>query len=135
MSYRTQRPSDRGWLPGQTMTEFAIVALVSFVLLFAIIQMGVLIYDYNMICSAAREAVRYAIVHPSNTSGIVNAAINSAPFLSPSNVTVNTAITDPNDSTQQDAKVTISYAYTLRIPFLPSIGLTLASSSQMVLAQ
>jgi Flp pilus assembly protein TadG len=120
---------------GQTIVEFAIIAVVLFVLLFSIIQMGVVIYDYNMVCSAAREAVRYAIVHPSNTSGIIDAAINSAPFLSPGNVTVNTTVTDPNDATQQDARVTISYSYTLRIPLLPAIGLTLASSSQMVLAQ
>jgi Flp pilus assembly protein TadG len=105
------------------------------VLLFAIIKMGTLVYRYNMVCSAAREAVRYAIVHPADTTGIQNAAINSAPFLTSSNITINTSVTDPNDSTKQDAKVTISYAYALQIPLISAISLTLASTSQMLLAQ
>lgn len=125
----------RDFAQGQAMPEFAIAATVLFILLFAIIEMGIVIYDYNMVCSAAREAVRYAIVHPADTSGIKNAAINSAPFLSLSDVTVNTSVTDPNDSTKYDAKVTISHAYTLQIPLVSSFSLTLGSTSQMLCAQ
>lgn len=123
------------WNSGQATVELAIAAFVLFVVLFAIIEMGIVIYDYNMVCSAAREAVRYAIVHPSDTAGIRNAAINSAPFLTPSNISVNVSVTDPNDSTKSDAQVTISYPYTLQIPLLPSTGLTLGSTSQMLCAK
>jgi Flp pilus assembly protein TadG len=124
-----------GYRRGQTMPELAIAATVLFILLFAIIEMGIVIYDYNMVCSAAREAVRYAIVHPTDSSGIKNAAINSAPFLSTSNITVNTSVTDPNSATNKDAQVTISYPYTLQIPLVPSISLTLSSTSQMMRSQ
>jgi Flp pilus assembly protein TadG len=124
-----------GYRRGQTMPELAIAATVLFILLFAIIEMGIVIYDYNMVCSAAREAVRYAIVHPTDSSGIKNAAINSAPFLSTSNITVNTSLTDPNSATNKDAQVTISYPYTLQIPLVPSISLTLSSTSQMMRSQ
>lgn len=117
------------------MVEFVVVATVLFALLFAIVEMGLMIYDYNMIGSAAREAVRYAIVHPSDTTGIQNAAINSAPFLSSSNITVDVSVTDPNDSSKKDAKVTISYPYSLQIPLLSSMSITLGSTSQMMLAQ
>jgi Flp pilus assembly protein TadG len=95
------------------MVELAIVAIVLFILLFGIFEMGLVVYDYNMVCSAAREAVRYAIVHPGDTTGIQNAAINSAPFLSPSCIAnstcfqVNTSATDPNGY-DQDVKVTIN---------------------------
>src|SRR5947209_3054526 len=126
------RPIVYGYHSGQTLVELAVAATVLFVLLFAIIEMGIVVYDYNMVCSAAREAVRYAIVNPSDTTGIKNAAINSAPFLSTTNITVNTAVTDPNGSTNKDAQVTISYPYTLRIPLVPSISLTLSSTSQML---
>jgi Flp pilus assembly protein TadG len=124
-----------GYRRGQTMPELAIAATVLCILLFAIIEMGIVIYDYNMVCSAAREAVRYAIVHPTDSSGIKNAAINSAPFLSTSNITVNTSVTDPNSATNKDAQVTISYPYTLQIPLVPSISLTLSSTSQMMRSQ
>jgi Flp pilus assembly protein TadG len=120
---------------GQTTPELAVVAVVLVILLFAIIKMGIVVYRYNMVCSAAREAVRYAIVHPADTSGIQNAAINSAPFLTSSNITINTSVTDPNDGTKLDAKVTVSYPYTLEIPLISSMSLTLASSSQMLRAQ
>lgn len=119
---------------GQTMVELAIVVIVLLVLLFAIVQMGIVIYRYNMVCSAAREAVRYAIVHPSDTSGIKSAAKNSAPFLADSNITTS-LVTDPNDATKNDARIVISYPYTLNIPFVPAISLTLTSSSQMLVAQ
>jgi Flp pilus assembly protein TadG len=120
---------------GQTMVELAIAATVLFVLLFAIIEMGIVVYDYNMVCSAAREAVRYAIVNSGDTAGIKNAAINSAPFLSTSNISVNTSVTDPSDSTKKDAQVTISYPYTIPLFLLPSMSVTLSSTSQMLLAQ
>ena len=120
---------------GQTMVELAIAAFVLFLVLFTIIEMGTVVYDYNMVCSAAREAARYAIVHPTDTAGIQNAAINSAPFLTSSNISVNVSVTDPNGSTNNDAKVTITYPYTFKIPLLPAISLTLGSTSQMLRAQ
>jgi Flp pilus assembly protein TadG len=122
---------------GQTTVELAMVATVLFVLLFAIIEMGLVIYRYNMICSAAREAVRYAIVKPSDTTGIKQQAINSAPFLSAGDITVTfPADTKPGLNSRNDARVAISYSYSLRIPLLPlpsSVSdLTLSSSSQML---
>jgi len=125
----------RSYQRGQTMAELAVSATVLFILLFAIIEMGIVIYYYNMVSSAAREAVRYAIVHPTDTTGIENAAINSAPFLTSIDITVNVSVTDPNDSSKKDARVAISYTYALHIPFLSSITLTLASHSQMLLSQ
>jgi Flp pilus assembly protein TadG len=119
---------------GQTTVELALIAVVLLVVLFTTIEMGLVIYDYNMVCSAAREAVRYAIVHPSDTSGIQQHAITSAPFLTSSNVNVS-FVTDPNLSSQTDAKVVISYTYSLQIPLLPTMNLTLASTSQMLVSQ
>lgn len=134
MSWKNQRAPKR-WQSGQTTVELAIAAFVLFLVLFTIIEMGTVVYDYNMVCSAAREATRYAIVHPTDTSGIQHVAINSAPFLTASNITINVSVTDPNGSVNNDAKVKISYPYTLKIPFLPSISLTLGSTSQMLRAQ
>ncbi len=129
---------------GQTLGEFAQVATVFLLSLFAIVEMGIVIYRYTTVSMAAREAARYAVVHSpgsENPAGSGNFpltvqqfAVNFAPFLSTTNVTVSYP-TDPNLPQQQDALVTITYNYTQQIPFMSAVPLTLTSSSQMLLSQ
>ena len=124
------------------MVEFAMVASVFLLLLFGIMEMGFAVYNYNTACSAAREAVRYAIVHsptgpnPATTSQIKQVAINYAPALNltPSDINV-TFPADPNLPSQDDAQVTISYNYHLQVPFLSPVTLKLTSTSQMLVSQ
>lgn len=131
---------------GQTLAEFMLVASFLFLLLFGIIEMGIVVYRYNTVSMAAREAARYAIVHspsaanspcPSTGCGgctaVATIARNYAPFLSASNVTVCFSA-DPNLPLQYDAVVTITYNYTQQIPFMSAVPLTLTSSSQMLVS-
>jgi Flp pilus assembly protein TadG len=53
---------------GQAMVEFALVAPIFFLMLFAIIEGGRFIFYYEMLNNATREGARYAIVHGSNSS-------------------------------------------------------------------
>jgi Flp pilus assembly protein TadG len=127
---------------GQTVAEFAITATVLMLLIFGIIDMAILIYNYNTACSAAREAVRYAIVHsptgpnPATTAQIQQVAINYAPALNlaSSDITVSWPA-DSNIPSQDDAKITISHNYKLNIPLVPALNLTLTSTSQMLVSQ
>lgn len=127
---------------GQTIAEFALAATALVLLIFGLIDMALLVYNYNTVCSAAREAVRYAIVHsptgpnPATTAQIQQVAINYAPELNlaPSNITVSWPA-DSNLPSQDDAKVAISYNYKLSIPFLSARTLTLTSTSQMLVSQ
>ena len=48
---------------GQAMVEFALVAPVFFLLLFAVIEGGRFILYYETLANATREGARYAIVH------------------------------------------------------------------------
>ena len=131
---------------GQAMAEFALSTFVFFLLLFGILEMGVVIYRYISVGVAAREAARYAIIHSPNSSNapcavtncadVRNVAVNYAPFLKASDVTV----TFQEDTilklaTQQDAVVTITYNYTQNIPFMSAVKLNLTSSSQMLVSQ
>jgi hypothetical protein len=50
------------------MVEFALVAPIFFVLLFAIIEGGRFIFYYELLNNATREGARYAIVHGSNAN-------------------------------------------------------------------
>jgi hypothetical protein len=48
---------------GQALVEFALVAPLFFLLLFAIIDFGRYVYYVQVLNNAAREGARYAIVH------------------------------------------------------------------------
>ncbi|SRR6266849_6046621 len=59
---------------GQATIEFALTAVFVMVVLFGAIEMIVMIYTYTVLADAAKEGVRYAIVHgtgvgASNCSG------------------------------------------------------------------
>jgi len=129
-------------LAGQTTVEFAMVASFFLLLLFIIIQVALTIYNYNTVCSAAREAVRYAIVHspasanPVTAAQIQQVAIDNAVGLDPSQIVVTVSwLADANLPLQEDAQVKVSYQYQLKIPFLSPVTLTLASTSQMLVSQ
>jgi Flp pilus assembly protein TadG len=137
---------------GQTLTEFAMVLMVSFLFLFAIIEMAMALNAYSNICTAAREAARYAIVHsptsansPCPTSGqctaVQNVAVNYAPFLSTSDVTeadftCEATSTCTSSGVSKDyAVVTINHTYPLSIPFMASVNLSLSATSKMLVSQ
>jgi Flp pilus assembly protein TadG len=132
----------KNYAAGQTMVEFALVASVFLLLIFAIMQVALTVYNYNTVCSVARETVRYAMVHspaspnPATNSQIQQVAINNAVGLDSSRLTVTvTWPADANLPLQKDAQVGISYQYQLSIPFLKTVSLTLASTSQMLVSQ
>lgn len=48
---------------GQAMTEFALVVIFIVLLMVGVLQMILLMYAYSTLADAAKEGVRYAIVH------------------------------------------------------------------------
>src|ERR1051326_8815068 len=48
---------------GTTMAEFALIAAVFFMIIFAIIEFGRLFYTHNALTDAARRGARYASLH------------------------------------------------------------------------
>lgn len=53
---------------GQGLVEFALVAPLFFLLLFAIIEFGRVVYYVQMLNNATREGARYAIVHGADST-------------------------------------------------------------------
>jgi Flp pilus assembly protein TadG len=130
---------------GTTMVEFAMGATIFFMLMFAIIELAMVVYSYNTISHAARECVRYAIVHsptgpdPVTTTQIKGITVGYADLpapnqLVPGDVTV-TWPADPNLPSSDDAQCTIALNYSLRIPFLPSKTLPLTATARMLVSQ
>jgi hypothetical protein len=127
---------------GQALVEFAAGAAAFFVLLYGMMQTSLAVYSYNTLAEAAREAVRYAIVHsptgpnPATTDQIRQVAIAYAPglALTPGEISVSWP-PDPALPWQHDAQVAIAHRYTLQIPFLPAAALAMSATSQMRVAQ
>jgi Flp pilus assembly protein TadG len=130
---------------GTGMVEFALGATIFFMLMFAIIELAMVVYSYNTISHAARECVRYAIVHsptgpnPATAAQIKNTTVTYADLpapnqLVPGDVTV-TWPADPNLPSSDDAQCTIALNYSLCIPFLPSKTLPLTTTARMLVSQ
>lgn len=124
------------------MAEFALTAILCFMLLFGVLELSIAAYSYHMVCTVAREGVRYAIVHsptsanPATTDQIEAVAEGYAAGLNSANLTVTASFpADPRLVTQKDAQVAVSYNYSLNIPLMSPITLTLTSTSKMLVSQ
>jgi Flp pilus assembly protein TadG len=63
-----RRFSGRDRSMGQALVEFAVIAPIFFLILFAIIDFGRYVYYVQVLNNAAREGTRYAIVHGANAA-------------------------------------------------------------------
>jgi len=140
-AYRSARVRSES-AAGQAMVEFAMVVTVFLLMLFGIMMMTMAVSNYNTVSSAAREAVRYAIVHsPKSASPATNAQIqqiayNNAVNLNSSQMTVSVSWpADPKLTSQLDAQVSVSYQYSLHVPFMTALTMTVASTAQMLVSQ
>lgn len=130
---------------GQAMIEFALTITFLTILIFSIVEMLGFIYTYSVMANAAKEGVRYAVVHGANNSspsGPPTQVTPSSPPCTSSNTSANVAAVstqaknfagfslhdtsnmnvyvcylDGNNSVNGAVAVTISY------PFRPLFGL------------
>jgi Flp pilus assembly protein TadG len=66
---------------GQAMVEFVLVVVFLFILFVSILQMILFMHAYNTLADAAKEGVRYAIVHGTGASTVNGGAGCSGPGL------------------------------------------------------
>jgi Flp pilus assembly protein TadG len=114
-------PSRRCGQRGQAAIEFALTIGFLVILLISMLEMTIFLYNYAVLTDAAKEGVRYAIVHgasgtnpsgPSSTQAVTNAvkAYAAASLHSTSGMTINvTYATDNNPGSE--VEVNVSYAY------------------------
>lgn len=102
---------------GQTMTEFAIVLPVLAMVLFGIIQMGIVWNNYVSVTDAARAGARKASVNrlTDPTGKGCSAARASAATLVQANMTCNVSIVGPLDRPGADVTVRITYPYSINL--------------------
>jgi hypothetical protein len=137
---------------GQALVEFAFVAPIFFLMLFAIIDFGRYVYYVQILNNAAREGARYAIVHGANSfqpSGptandpkvaavVQNYAIGvigaggaftiHSDWLDPTR-----PLDPPSNARGHVVNVTISYAFHSLIPVVPIPAITITGDSSLVI--
>jgi Flp pilus assembly protein TadG len=138
--------------PAQSMVEFALVAMILFLLLFGIFEIAQLVFTINSVNNGAREAAHWAALHPSTlssgcTASSCSAATNTAVkqaiaqtlFLVDTNnaTDFNLTVSCPTCSgTGSYPPVTVSIQYTVRLavpfPFLGSSSVISSASTALV---
>jgi Flp pilus assembly protein TadG len=110
---------------GQTMTEFALVLPVLALILFAVIQFGIVFNNYITLTDATRAGARKAAVSrqdPNRNSAVMSAVRSSASDLSSSKLSVS----PPSSTWDSGADVTVTASYPYSISLL---GLVVKSGS------
>jgi Flp pilus assembly protein TadG len=101
---------------GQSMAEFVLVLPILALLLFGIVQFGIVFHDYVQITDAARAGARKAAVSrdlPDPAASAVAAVRSSASGLDPSNLDVSVS-----SSFQRGSDVTVEASYPYSISLL-----------------
>ncbi len=118
------RKSLRSDTRGQAAVELVLSLFFLVVLVLSVLEIVVLFYTYTIIADAAKEGVRYAIVHgsgnssasgPANDDAAVIAVVNN--FANYSGMTVHVNYLDSSNVAPSRVQVTVSY------PYVPLFGL------------
>jgi Flp pilus assembly protein TadG len=153
MNWRARRNMacrSRGCLRGQTYVEFLMVVLPTLLIIFGVVSFAMTIYTYSFLSNAARDAVRYAIVHgakstsPATSDAIQTFVRNEAQGLSQSSITVSSCWNPQappnqcpgptgNNAPGKAVSVTVSYSFHPLYPFA-KVTLPLSSSAQMLIS-
>jgi len=132
-------PVPRRWGRGQTFAEFAFIGLPLLMLVFATIGLGMAVYSYSFVCTAARDATRYAIVHgasstsPATQADLTTLVRNEAQGIKASQLSVSASWTPDN---KPGSVVAVSVTYNFQpLSILGGVTLPLTSSAKMVISR
>lgn len=112
------------------MAEFAMTIPLLVLVLFAIVQFGIVFANYIEVTAASREGARRAAVSRTTTTGVadaITAARNAAWIVDPTDLAVTVTPPQPWDS-GQEIEVTVSYPYSIGVPGLATQTGTLRST-------
>lgn len=122
------------------MVELSLCFLLVFSLIYALMEFSRVVYCYNILAGATREASRYAIVHGSKSGSVATASDIQAQVarwaigLDTSALTVNTTWT-PGNTPGSSVRVESSYTVTPFTSLIIPASLTIGSRSEMVISQ
>ncbi len=143
---------------GSALVEFAFIVPLLFALVFGVIDFGRALYSYHFVSNAAREATRWASVRGWTCTDLNNCRASAsdisayvksiAPLgidTSSSRLSATTTWVAPpnnlaicntyNNNPGCAVQVQVNYQFKFVLPFLPTSGITMSSTSQMIISQ
>jgi Flp pilus assembly protein TadG len=119
---------------GAAAAEFAIVLPLLIILVFGIIDVGLALYNKQVITNASREGARAGIVAGTTVPQITAVVQNyCASRLKPGNGTSPTVSVTGGGSFQNDLTVTVSYVHNFMFAGIIGFGPTLTMTGQTVM--
>jgi Flp pilus assembly protein TadG len=112
--------------------------IVFLTVIFGLMEFGRMVWAYNLVSHAAREATRYAMVHgrnssrPATAADITSVVTSQAVGLDPASLQVN-ASWIPDNKPGSSVKVAVQYTFSSATNFVGS-G-TFGSTSQVIISQ
>lgn len=125
---------------GTVAVEFALVFPVFLVLVFALVELGRVLYVHNSLSYAVQVATRYAIVRGADSDDPATGAEIEAELKSqlegiePDDVTVEVTFT-PDNSAGSTVSVQASYPYEPSVPFIPIGSFDISTETEMTIAR
>jgi hypothetical protein len=103
---------------GQQLVEFALILPLLLLLLFGLMEFGLVVYAYNTLANTGREVARYGSIHPQDsmirqfiTDTIMIDNGRWSVGIRPENLDVETSLMD-NGPLVSTVHVTVTYTYT-----------------------
>jgi len=133
---------------GSALIEFALTSSLLFTLLFCFMEICLVFYSYDLISEAAREGTRYAMYRGAScpnsttptcevTASQVNTYVSGLvwPNLAGGTITPATTYPSGNENVGSTVQVTVTYVFPIKMPFVPTHSITMASTSVMPILQ
>jgi Flp pilus assembly protein TadG len=123
---------------GQALVEFALASMVFFVTIFGTLQLGLAVWQYNMVANLAQEGARWASVRGS-TSSLPTASLQG--FVQSRSLGINvTATASPSGapgslSPGDTVSVRVQTVFAPLTPLIPMTTITLKSTAKMIMAR
>jgi len=123
------------WQPkGQDLLEYVLLLPFTLILLMVIFDMGRVTFYYSTISNASREAARFGVVHPCDSTGVIAIAKDRAIGINPDDIsfviTWNPADCDP--TTPGSGTVTVSATFNFS-PITPLVAALLGGGASLPL--
>ncbi len=123
---------------GAAAVEFAILLPVLMLILFGIVDFGMIMYSREVITNASREGARAGIVQSATklTTGQIQAVVTN--YLTGTGInpgTVTTTVTGAGLTAPNTLDVTVTYPYNFFAPGILGLGTTITLTGQTVMRQ
>jgi Flp pilus assembly protein TadG len=113
--------------PGTVLLELAVSILLVLTILFSTIELCGAVYTYTVLADAANEGVRYAIVHSSDSGGVLSKVKAYSAYSLHDVSKMGVSVTYPDGSAVPPNRVAVSVTY----QYVPYLNYFMANPPQM----